>query len=202
MSLDTLFDQLQHPNPHFRDRVMGEIASSGDSEAIPKLMLLLDADDVSMRRSAVRAMGAIGPKAIPVLNRRLAITDDPTIAASCCKGLAQIAVNWREFTFSEETMRLLGDKALEPNPVVQITAVMALGEMGEKAIPMLEHALKGGDLAVALASLNALASMNHASGKIAVENFQAEVGDNIDLMLKGALKYALDRFTEKAWKTP
>ena len=200
MSLDTLFEQLQHPNPHFRDRVMGEIASSGDPEAIPKLMLLLDADDVSLRRSAVRAMGAIGPKAIPVLSRRLADTDDPTIAASCCKGLAQIAVNWREFTFSEETMRLLGDKALEPNPVVQITAVMALGEMGEKALPMLEHALRGGDLAIALASLNALASMNHASGKVIVENFQNDAGVDIDPMLKEAMRAALDRFTGKPWK--
>ncbi|MCT0244827.1 MULTISPECIES: HEAT repeat domain-containing protein [unclassified Synechococcus] len=115
--------------------------------------------------------------------------------------MAQIAVAWPDHNFSAETIHLLGQKCLEPNPVVQLTAVMALGEMGSLALPALESALKSDDLAVIMATLNALASMNHAEGKLLVEQFLADGAHREDSMIQQAATQALDRFSEQAWQS-
>ncbi|MCP9917203.1 HEAT repeat domain-containing protein [Cyanobium sp. ATX 6F1] len=200
MPLDDLFAQLHHPNPHQRDRLMHEIIASGDQSVKTRLLGLLDAEDVSLRRSAVRAMGAIGPSVEPLLREKLSETIDPTTSASCCKGMAQIAVAWPKHSFSEQTLTLLGQKCLEPNPVVQLTAVMALGEMGSLALPALERALNGDDLAVIMATLNALASMNHSKGKTLVTTFIANGKHQEDPLIQQAANQALERFTTQAWR--
>ena len=57
MSLDELFEQLKHPNPHLRDQTMWEIAEARDETTIPRLMSILDETDVTYRRAAVKPWG-------------------------------------------------------------------------------------------------------------------------------------------------
>jgi len=165
MALDELFDQLRHPNPNMRSRAMVALAQSDDPGVVPRLMAMLSEPDIPLRRSAVKALGTVGKRSVQPLTECLASTDDLTIGSSCCKALAQVADQWTGLPFPEATMDLLCRKALEHNPVVQITAVMALGEMGEPALPRLQRILQEGDAAVQVACVNALAGLGLAAAQ-------------------------------------
>ncbi len=142
-----------------RSRATVALAQSDDPTVVPRLMAMLSEPDIPLRRSAVKALGTVGERAVHPLTERLAGTDDLTIGSSCCKALAQVADQWVGLQFPDATLDLLCRKALEPNPVVQITAVMALGEMGESALPRLQKILREGDVAVQVACINALAGL-------------------------------------------
>ncbi|MEG4286853.1 HEAT repeat domain-containing protein [Microcoleus sp. A006_D1] len=59
MTTDALFEKLKHPNPPRRDRAMFEIADSRDENTISQLVAILDDEDVTYRRAAVKVLGAV-----------------------------------------------------------------------------------------------------------------------------------------------
>lgn len=157
---DSLFEQLKHPNPHMRERAMRELAENRDENTISRLMGILGDEDVPYRRAAVVALGAIGMDAVPSLVESLLNSDNATIRGSCAKALAQIAVNYSDVPFPSEGLQGLKKAINDPNPVVHIASVMALGEIGSPAFDILVEALKTTDNpAVAVTIVNALGSM-------------------------------------------
>lgn len=159
MTTDSLFEQLKHPNPHLRERAMRELAETRDETTIPRLMSILGDEDVVYRRAAVVALGLIGSDAVPAIVESLLNSDNVTIRGSCAKALAQIAVKHSEEPFPTEGLQGLTAAINDPNPVVYIASVMALGEIGAPAFDILVEALKTTDnVAVAVAIVNALGS--------------------------------------------
>ena len=159
MSLDALFDQLKHPNPNLRDRAALEIAEKRDETTIPRLMEILDAEDVMFRRAAVKVLGVIGPVALPVLCEGLLQNPDPVVRASCAKAIAQCATNYDEGAISESAIAALKSGTSDENPVVHLASVMALGQVGKPAFEVMTDILRDGDnVAVAVAIVNALGS--------------------------------------------
>lgn len=155
--MDALFEQLKHPNPNLRDRAMLEIAAQRDENTIPRLISILDDEDVVYRRAAVQALGVIGTDSIPPLENLLLHSDNPTVRASCAKVMAQVAVNHPDASFPSTGITALQQATNDPNPVVHIAAVMALGEIGSPAFDVLVDTLKTtGNVTVAVAIVNAL----------------------------------------------
>ncbi|MGB7444022.1 MAG: HEAT repeat domain-containing protein [Coleofasciculaceae cyanobacterium] len=160
MSQDQLFQQLKHPNPHLRTRAMLELAESRDETTIPRLMDILSEEDVVYRRAAVKALAVIGSDAIPSVVESLLNSENVTVRGSCAKALAQIAVNYPETPFPAEGLQGLKTAVNDPNPVVHIASVMALGEMGTPAFDILAEALQTTDnIAVQVAAASAIASI-------------------------------------------
>jgi bilin biosynthesis protein len=160
MTTDALFEQLKHPNPHMRDRAMYEIADASDAQTIAKLVSILDDEDVTYRRAAVKTLGAIGEDAVPSVVDVLLNSDNVTVRGSAAKALAQIATNYPELPFPEAGLQGLKKAIDDPNPVVHIASVMALGQMGSAAFEILVEALTTTDnVAVQVAIVNALASV-------------------------------------------
>ena len=160
MSLESLFEQLKHPNPHLRDQAMLDIADQRDEETIPKLMSILDETDVTYRRAAVKALGVIGAEAVPPIVHDLLHSDNVTVRSSCAKALAQISVNYPEVEFPEEGLQGLKTAIEDANPIVHIASIMALGTMGSAAFEILSEALRTTDNpAAAVAIVNALADL-------------------------------------------
>jgi len=160
MTTDSLFEQLKHPNPRIRERAMWELASSRDETTIPRLMGILAEEDIVYRRAAVQALGALGSDAAPALVESLLNSDNVTIRGSCAKALAYIALYYPDVPFPSEGLQGLKTALDDPNPVVHIAAVMALGEIGSSALDILIEAVKTTDnVAVAVAITNALGSM-------------------------------------------
>ncbi len=160
MTIDSLFEQLKHPNPNLRERAMVEIAQQRDEQTIPRLMSNLGEEDVVYRRACVKTLGYIGFDAVPSLVEQLTQNDNVTFQASCVKALAQVAANHPEQPFPSEGIEGLTAAMNAPNPVVHIAAVMALGVIGSPVLDILIENLKNTDNpAVAVAIVNALGSI-------------------------------------------
>lgn len=160
MTTDALFEKLKHPNPHMRDRAMFEIADSRDENTIPRLVAILDDEDVVYRRAAVKVLGAIGEDAVPAVVDALLNSENVTVRGSAAKALAQVAINYPELPFPEVGLQGLKKAIDDANPVVHIAAVMALGQMGSSAFEILVESLNTTDnIAVQVAIVNALASV-------------------------------------------
>ncbi len=160
MTTDTLLAQLKHPNPHLRERAMLEIADTRDENTISQLVSILDDEDVTYRRAAVKALGVIGEDAVPSVVDALLHSDNVTVRGSAAKALAQIAINYPDLAFPKVGLQGLKAAINDSNPVVHIAAVMALGQMGTSAFEILVESLNTTDnVAVQVAIVNALASV-------------------------------------------
>ncbi|MDJ0691809.1 MAG: HEAT repeat domain-containing protein [Xenococcaceae cyanobacterium MO_188.B32] len=166
MTIDSLFEQLKHPNPNLRERAMVEIARQRDENTIPRLMSNLGQEDVVYRRACVKTLGVIGFDAIPFLVEALNKNDNVTFKASCVKALANVAVNYPDEPFPTEGIEGLKNAMNNSNPVVYIAAVMALGAIGSPVLDILIENLKNTDNpAVAVAIINALSSIGDKQGE-------------------------------------
>jgi bilin biosynthesis protein len=160
MTPNPIFEKLKHPNPHLRDRAMVEIIDQQDETTIPQLMSILDDEDTTYRRAAVKVLGAIGADAVPAIVDGLLNSENVTVRGSCAKALAQIATNYPDLPFPEAGLQGLKTAINDPNPVVHIASVMALGQLGTPAFEILAEALKTSDnIAVQVSIANALASI-------------------------------------------
>jgi bilin biosynthesis protein len=108
----------------------------------------------------VKVLGAIGEDAVPAVVDALLNSDNVTVRGSAAKALAQIATNYPELPFPEVGLQGLKKAIDDPNPVVHIASVMALGQMGSSAFEILVESLNTTDnVAVQVAIVSALASV-------------------------------------------
>lgn len=93
----SLFGFLKHADRRFRYRAADDLGFLGDARAVTALIEAVGDEDVSVRRAAIRSLGAIGaPPAIPILEK--ARTDktpvcppSPLTIADCAdKAISQI----------------------------------------------------------------------------------------------------------------
>ena len=165
MTIDALFEKLKHPNPNLRGKAMQEIAEARDENTIPRLMSILNQEDVTYRRAAVKTLGVIGADVVPPVVDSLLNSDNPTVRSSCAKVLAQIVVNHPDVPMPEEGIQGLKQALDDPNPVVNIPAVMTLGEIGSPVFDLLVETLNTTDnIVVQMSILNALGSMGDPRG--------------------------------------
>lgn len=199
MSLDLLFEQLKHPNPNLRSRAMWELADLRDETTIPRLMSALGDEDVTYRRAAVKALGAIGADAVPAVVEALLNSDSVTVRGSAAKALAQVAVIHPDVTFPPEGLEGLKRGMADENPVVHIASAMALGEVGEPAVEILREAILTTDnLALGVSALNALGGI---ADERSAETLRAIAEDpNADTYLRETARSALSRqsFVQKS----
>ncbi|MGD1951633.1 MAG: HEAT repeat domain-containing protein [Leptolyngbyaceae cyanobacterium] len=190
--MDSLFEQLKHPNPHIRERAMVDILDNRDETIISRLMDALDADDTVYRRAAVKTLGAVGADAVPAIVEALKNSDNVTVRGSCAKALAQVALNYPDEAFPELGLQGLKQSLDDPNPVVHIASAMALGEIGDSALDILLETLQTTDnVALAVSIVNALASVG-GDQAIAVLTKLSE-DDSADIYVKQTAVSALSR---------
>jgi bilin biosynthesis protein len=167
---DQFFNQLKHPNPNLREQAMFEIVDHRDETTIPRLMAALDDEDTTYRRAAVKTLGAVGIDTIPVLVEALLTSDNVTVRGSAAKALAQVAINYPEIPFPQLGLDGLRQSLDDANPVVYIASAMALGEIGEPALPILLDVMKTTDnMALQLSIVNALAAVQGDQAAAALE---------------------------------
>lgn len=192
MTIDAIFEKLKHPNPNLRQKAMQELAEVRDENTIPRLVSILDQEDVTYRRAAVKALGLIGTDVVPPVVDSLLNSDNPTVRSSCAKVLAQIAVNYPDVPMPEAGIQGLKQALNDPNPVVNIPAVMTLGEIGSPVFELLVETLNTTDnLAVAVAILNALGSMGDPRGVEVLTNLSND--DAADPYIQESATSALSR---------
>lgn len=165
MTIDALFKQLKHPNPNLRQKAMLELVEVRDENTIPRLMGILGEENVLYRRAAVKALGAIGIDAVPLVVDSLLNSDNATVRSSCAKALAQMVVNYPDIPLPDAGIEGLKQALKDPNPVVNIPAVMTLGEMGTTGFDILLETFNTTDnIAIQVAIINAFGSMGDSRG--------------------------------------
>ncbi len=201
MTTDALFAQLKHPNPHLRDRAMAEIAENRDDTTIPRLMSILDDEDVVYRRSAVKALGVVGVDAVPAIVEALLHSDNVTVRGSAAKALAQIAINYPDIPFPEPGLQGLKQALGDANPVVYIGAAMALGEIGGAAYSILTEAMTTTDnVAVQVSVINAIASVGGDEAAEVLARFAQD--QTVDVYVQETAASALSRVEMVKKNTP
>lgn len=192
MTTDAIFERLKHPNPNLRKKAMWELAEARDENTIPRLMSILDREDVTYRRSAVKALGIIGADVVPPVVDSLLNSDNPTVRSSCAKVLAQIVVNHPDVPMPEAGIEGLKQALNDPNPVVYIPAVMTLGEIGSPVFDLLVETLKTSDNpAIGVTIVNALGSMGDSRG-VEVLTFLSK-DESVDSYVRESAASALSR---------
>ncbi|HBC40621.1 MAG TPA: phycocyanin operon protein Z [Pseudanabaena sp.] len=165
MSLETFFQQLKHPNPNVRNQAMWEIAANYDAEVITRLMSILDDEDTNYRRAAVKTLGEIGHETVPPLIEAMLHSENVTVRGSAAKAIAQVVICHPDEPLSTEGVAGLKAALQDANPIVNIAAVMAMGEIGEPVLDILIEALHGTDNpALAISLVNAIASIGSSRG--------------------------------------
>lgn len=192
MTIDALFEKLKHPNPNLRRQAMREIAEARDENTVPRLMSILNQEDVTYRRAAVKTLGVIGEEVVPPVVDSLLNSDNPTVRSSCAKVLAQIAVNYPDVPMPEAGIQGLKQALNDPNPIVNIPAVMTLGEIGSPVFDLLVETLNTTEnIAVQVAILNALGSMGDSRGVEVLTNLSQD--KSADPYLQESAASALSR---------
>ena len=192
MSLDSFFDQLKHPNPNLRADAMLSIANQSNAQVIERLIGILDETDVTYRRAAVKTLGVIGHDAVAPIVEQLLHSKNVTVRSSCAKALAQISVNHPTIQFPEEGLQGLKTAVGDPNPVVHIASVMALGTMGSAAFEILKDILDTtSNPAAAVAVVNALADLKDERSVEVLQN--AAANDSLDSYVQESAVSALSR---------
>ncbi len=158
--LETLFEDLSHPNPDIQAQAYWGMVDHFPEQSIPRLLALLDQPDVSLRRAAVRGLGAFGSTALQPIAGLFATSSDGTVRASCVKAYAQIASNYPDEDFSADAMTVLEQALDDSSPVVSQSAVMALGQVGVQALPLLMKICKGNNIAHVQSAAMALAEID------------------------------------------
>ena len=62
-NLDSLFEDLMHPNPRIQEDACREMAEKYASEALPRLLDLFEHEDPKVYRGAVKGVGFFGYEA-------------------------------------------------------------------------------------------------------------------------------------------
>ena len=161
--LDQLFSDLAHPNPFIQARAFEAMAKSWKVQAIPRLVDLLDQPDMGLRRAAVRALGHFGAEAMQPIADCFQAHADSTVRASCVKAYAYMVSDHPGLHFSEAAMGMLRSAGADPHPNVAVVAVMAMGQVGRQAVPLLMEILAGDNPAQGVAAVNALAAIDDPS---------------------------------------
>lgn len=192
MAADSLFEQLKHPNPRMRQRALVEIVETRDENTIPRLMSALGEEDVVYRRASVKTLGAIGMDSVPAVVEQMLNHENDTVRASCTKAMAQIAVFYPDDPFPQEGLDGLRKAMDDPYPVVQIAAVMSLGEVGVPAVDTLLEALKTTDnVAIALTITNTLGSIGDPRAVDVLRELIAD--ESVDSYVRETAESALPR---------
>ncbi|WP_017326217.1 HEAT repeat domain-containing protein [Synechococcus sp. PCC 7336] len=192
MSLEASLQKLKHPNPNMRSRAIAEIVDIRDENTIPTLIGFLGEANTDFRRAVVKTLGVIGPDSVPSLVKKLHASDDTTVKASCTKAMAQVAVNHPDKPFPAVGSEALKAALSDADPVVHITAAMALGAVGAAAKNILLDGLTATDNpAAAIAIVNALSSIQD-EGLIDVLNEVAH-DESVDSYVRETATSAVSR---------
>ncbi len=195
MVADSVFNQLKHPNPQMRQRAMAEIVENRDEKTIPTLMAALGEEDVVYRRACVKTLGAVGMESVSAVVEQMLNSDSDTVRASCTKAMAQIAVFHPDKPFPAEGLEGLKKAIEDPYPVVQIAAVMSMGEIGVPAVETLLETLKTTDnVAIALTITNTLGSIGDPR---ALDTLKRIISDeSVDSYVRETAQSALPRLEQ------
>ena len=195
-NLDSLLEDLMHPNPRIQEDACREMAEKYASEALPRLLDLFEHEDPKVYRGAVKGVGFFGYEAfLPVIDL-YGRTKNQTAKRCCPKAFVQLFKNFPNQPFPDEVMDLLRDAIDDSDMVVVQGGLMCLGQLGkqqlggDEAVQLLVNVLTNENVALVYSATQALADINHP---LVASSLKSLMESSTDPLIKEAAESGLAR---------
>ena len=195
-NLDSLFEDLMHPNPRIQEDACREMAEKYASEALPRLLDLFEHEDPKVYRGAVKGVGFFGYEAFLPVFELYGRTKNQTAKRCCPKAFVQLFKNFPNQPFPDEVMDLLRDAIDDSDMVVVQGGLMCLGQLGkqqlggDEAVQLLVNVLTNENVALVYSATQALADINHP---IVASSLKSLMESSTDPLIKEAAESGLAR---------
>ena len=195
-SIDSLFEDLRHPNPRIQEEACLNLSEHYQEEAIPMLLELFCHHDPKVYRAAVKGIGFFGSSAFDPLIKLYSTTDNQTARRCCPKAFVQLFKNFPDQPFPGEVMELLRDSMEDSDMVVVQGGLMCLGQLGkqqiggDEAVQLLINMLKNDNVALVFSATQALADINHP---LVASSLKSLMDSSTDPLIKEAAVSGLER---------
>ena len=194
--LDSLFEDLMHPNPRIQEDACREMAEKYASEALPRLLDLFEHEDPKVYRGAVKGVGFFGYEAFLPVIELYGRTKNQTAKRCCPKAFVQLFKNFPNQPFPDEVMDLLRDAIDDSDMVVVQGGLMCLGQLGkqqiggDEAVELLVNVLTNENVALVYSATQALADINHP---LVASSLKSLMESSTDPLIKEAAESGLAR---------
>ena len=195
-NLDSLFEDLMHPNPRIQEDACREMAEKYASEALPRLLDLCEHEDPKVYRGAVKGVGFFGYEAFLPVIELYGRTKNQTAKRCCPKAFVQLFKNFPNQPFPDEVMDLLRDAIDDSDMVVVQGGLMCLGQLGkqqlggDEAVELLVNVLTNENVALVYSATQALADINHP---LVASSLKSLMESSTDPLIKEAAESGLAR---------
>ena len=195
-NLDSLFEDLMHPNPRIQEDACREMAEKYASEALPRLLDLFEHEDPKVYRGAVKGVGFFGYEAFLPVIELYGKTKNQTAKRCCPKAFVQLFKNFPNQPFPDEVMDLLRDAIDDSDMVVVQGGLMCLGQLGkqqlggDEAVQLLVNVLSNENVALVYSATQALADINHP---LVASSLKLLMASSTDPLIKEAAESGLAR---------
>jgi bilin biosynthesis protein len=195
-AINSLFEDLMHPNPRIQEEACLILAEYYHEEAMPKLLDLFSHHDPKVYRAAVKGIGFFGSSAFNPLIELYGTTENQTARRCCPKAFVQLFKNFPDQPFPDSVMEMLEQGIDDADMVVVQGALMCLGQIGkqqfksEEAIRLLATSLSSENVALIFSASQALADIPHPMAEDALQTLQE---NNDDPLIQEAAQSALAR---------
>ena len=195
-NLDSLFEELMHPNPRIQEDACREMAEKYASEALPRLLDLFEHEDPKVYRGAVKGVGFFGYEAFLPVIELYGRTKNQTAKRCCPKAFVQLFKNFPNQPFPDEVMDLLRDAIDDSDMVVVQGGLMCLGQLGkqqlggDEAVELLVNVLTNENVALVYSATQALADINHP---LVASSLKSLMESSTDPLIKEAAESGLAR---------
>ena len=195
-NLDSLFEDLMHPNPRIQEDACREMAEKYASEALPRLLDLFEHEDPKVYRGAVKGVGFFGYEAFLPVIELYGKTKNQTAKRCCPKAFVQLFKNFPNQPFPDEVMDLLRDAIDDLDMVVVQGGLMCLGQLGkqqlggDEAVQLLVNVLSNENVALVYSATQALADINHP---LVASSLKSLMESSTDPLIKEAAESGLAR---------
>ena len=195
-NLDSLFEDLMHPNPRIQEDACREMAEKYASEALPRLLDLFEHEDPKVYRGAVKGVGFFGYEAFLPVIELYGRTKNQTAKRCCPKAFVQLFKNFPNQPFPDEVMDLLRDAIDDSDMVVVQGGLMCLGQLGkqqlggDEAVQLLVNVLTNENVALVYSATQALADINHS---LVASSLKSLMESSTDPLIKEAAESGLAR---------
>ena len=195
-NLDSLLQDLMHPNPRIQEDACREMAEKYASEALPRLLDLFEHEDPKVYRGAVKGVGFFGYEAFLPVIELYGKTKNQTAKRCCPKAFVQLFKNFPNQPFPDEVMDLLRDAIDDSDMVVVQGGLMCLGQLGkqqlggDEAVQLLVNVLRNENVALVYSATQALADINHP---LVASSLKSLMESSTDPLIKEAAESGLAR---------
>ncbi len=194
-NLDILFDDLVHPNPNINEEACLSLIRHWPNEALERLILSLDDQDLVLRRKFVAALGTFGIIALQPICVKFIASKDRNIRTSCLKVLVKIAANNYFDSISNGLRDVVETALLEDAPEITLTVISLLRQLGMAGLPYLIRVSQDKNLLRAKAAITALGEIDDPSVEICLKVIIEDKSTDV-LILDGAVE-ALNNFNRE-----